>query len=161
MSKPKEKPCLSDLGGLVQVFGGVLVIGAQITIYFAILPFIAEIPLYPIEIRGILELVAQMLLIMITVMILSGSIVIIAGVIAFFKSGAIGGFLAMFFGIAVIVGGIWMMYGALFYPGIAHFAGAILAIVGGVLSIIPGVKGPPKPRTRREKDIVERQKRKR
>jgi hypothetical protein len=94
-------------------------------------------------------------------MILSGSIIIIAGVISFFKSGAIGGFLALFFGIAVVIGGIWMIYGALFYPGIAHFAGAILAMVGGILSIAPGVKGPRRPRTRREKDILERQKRKR
>ncbi|MHA2406211.1 MAG: hypothetical protein ACXACH_05620 [Candidatus Hermodarchaeia archaeon] len=161
MSEEKEKPCLSDLGGLLQLFAGVLVLGAQISIYFIIqstlIPFI---PSFPIDIRPLYELIAQMMLIMIVVMVICGIVLIVAGVVSFFRSGVIGGFLSLFFGIAVIAAGAWMMFVVGFYPGIAHFAGAILAIVGGVLSIVPAVRGPPKPKTRREIDIRERQKKK-
>jgi len=160
MSDETEKPCLSDLGGLIQFFGGALVLGAQITIYFALAPFFAFIPMIPPDIRPLYDLIAQMLIIAIVVMVICGIAIIIAGVVAFFRSGTIGGFLSLFFGIPVIAAGAWMMLGVGFYPGLAHFAGAILAMVGGVLSIIPAVRGPPKPKTRREKDIVTRQKRK-
>ena len=161
MSEEKEKPCLSDLGGLMQLLAGVLVLGAQITIYFIIsstlLPYI---PSVPIDIRPLYELIAQMMLIIITVDVICGAVLIVGGIVSFFRSGVIGGFLSVFFGIAVIAAGAWMMFGVNFYPGIAHFAGGILAIIGGVLSIVPSVRGPPKPKTRREKDIRERLKKK-
>lgn len=160
MPDTKEKSCLSDLGGLIQVFAGILVLGAQITIYLTLLPFFASIPLYPLDIRPLYELIAQMMIIIISVMCLSGSVIIVGGIVSFFRSGGIGGFLSLFFGIAVIAGGIWMLLVVTFYPGIVHFAGAILAIVGGILSIIPGIKGPPKPKSRREKDKVTRLKKK-
>jgi hypothetical protein len=161
MPEEKEKPCLSDLGGLMQLFAGILVLGAQITIYFTLLPFIATIPFVPIDIRPLYELIVQMMLIIIIVMVICGSAIIVAGVVSYFRSGVIGGFLSLFFGIAVIAAGAWMMFVVAFYPGIAHFAGGILALVGGVLSIVPSVRGPPKPKTPREKDIRERQKKKR
>jgi hypothetical protein len=161
MPNQKEKSCLSDLGGLLQLFGGVLVLGGQVAIYFAFMPFLTLIPTYPPEVQPLLELIAQMMVIIIVVMVLSGIAIIISGVISFFRSGTLGGFLALFFGIAVIAAGAWMMYVIYFYPGIAHFAGAALAIAGSILSIIPAVKGPPKPKTRREQDIIERKKQKR
>lgn len=160
MPKETEKPCLTDLGGIFQLFGGVLVLGAQVTIYFALIPFFALIPSVPIDIRPLYELIGQMLLIILVVMILCGIVIIIAGIVSFFRSGTIGGFLSLFFGIPVIVAGVWMIFAVGFYPGLAHFAGAVLAMVGGIVSIIPAIRGPPKPKTRREKDIVDRQKRK-
>ncbi len=161
MSDDKEKPCLSDLGGLIQVLGGILVLGAQITIYFTLMPFLTTIPSLPPDIRPLYELIAQMLLIIIVVMVICGIIIIVASIVSFFRSGVIGGFLSLFFGIPVIAAGAWMMIAIGFYPGIAHFVGAILAMTGGVISLIPRIRGPPKPKTRREKDIIARQKRKR
>lgn len=160
MPDTKEKPFLSDLGGLIQVFAGILVLGAQITIYLTLLPFFTSIPLYPPDIRPLYELIAQMMIIIIIVMGISGFVIIVGGIVSFFRSGGIGGFLSLFFGIAVIAGGIWMIVGVTFYPGIVHFAGAILAIVGGILSIIPGIRGPSKPKSRREKDRATRLKKK-
>jgi hypothetical protein len=161
MPEEPEKPCLSDLGGLIQLLAGVFVLAAQISIYFIInstlIPFIPSIP---IDIRPLYELIAQMMLIIIVVNVICGSAIIVAGVVCYFRSGVIGGFLSLFFGIAVMATGAWMMLVVHFYPGIAHFVGGILALVGGILSIVPGVRGPPKPKTRREGDIRERQKRK-
>lgn len=162
MPEEIEKPCLSDLGGLIQLLAGVFVLGAQISIYFIIYStLIPLIPSIPIDIRPLYELIAQMMLIIIVVNVICGCATIVAGVVSFFRSGVIGGFLSLFFGIAVIASGGWMMLVVSFYPGIAHFAGGILAIVGGILSILPRVRGPPKPKTRREKDIRKRQKKKR
>ncbi len=160
MSNKTEKSCLSDLGGIFQLFGGVLVLGSQVSIYFALIPFFALIPSVPIDIRPLYELIGQMLLIILVVMVLCGIVIIVAGIVSFFRSGSIGGFLSLFFGIPVIAAGAWMVFAVGFYPGLAHFAGAILAMVGGVVSIIPAIRGPPQPKTRREKDIVARQKRK-
>jgi hypothetical protein len=160
MPDTKEKSCLSDLGGLIQVFAGILVLGAQITIYLTLVPFFASIPLYPPDIRPLYDVIAQMMIIIIIVMGISGSVIIVGGIVSFFRSGGIGGFLSLFFGVAVIAGGIWMLLVVAFYPGIVHFVGAILAIVGGILSIIPGIKGPPKPKSRREKDRASRLKKK-
>jgi hypothetical protein len=160
MTKETGKPCLADLGGIFQLFGGVLVLGAQVAIYFALIPFFALIPSVPIDIRPLYELIGQMLLIILVVMVLCGIVIVIAGIVSFFRSSTIGGFLSLFFGIPVIVAGVWMVFGVGFYPGLAHFAGAVLAMVGGVLSIIPAIRRPPQPKTRREKDIVARQKRK-
>ncbi len=161
MPDEPENPCLSDLGGLIQLLAGVFVLGAQISIYFIInstlIPFIPSIP---IDIRPLYELIAQMMLIIIVVNVICGSAIIVAGVVCYFRSGVIGGFLSLFFGIATLATGAWMMLVVHFYPGIAHFAGGILTIVGGILCIVPGVRGPPKPKTRREKDIRERQKKK-
>ncbi len=160
MPDDKEKPCLADLGGLFQVFGAIMILGSQIAIYFTILPFLAAIPSVPIDIRPLYELIGQMLLITIGVMLLCGIVIIVAAVVSIFRSGVIGGFLSLFFGIPVIAAGVWMVFGVGFYPGLTHFLGAILAMMGGVMSLIPAIRGPPKPKTRREKDIVARQRKK-
>lgn len=161
MPREEEKPCLADLGAILQLFGGILVIGSQVAIYFALLPFFAMIPTVPIDIRPLYELIAQMLQIIIVVMVICGVVLIVASVISVFRSGVIGGFLSLFFGIPVLAAGAWMIFGVGFYPGLWHFVGAILAMIGGVMSLIPAIRGPPKPKTQREKDIVARQKRKR
>lgn len=151
MSKKKNESCLSDLGGIVQIFGGILVLGAQIGIIILWLEFVAIFPTLPPELLPLYDLIAQMLLISLVAMILCGIIIIVSGLITFWRSGSIGGFLSLFFGIPVIVAGIWMYLGIQLYPGIIHFIGAILAIIGGILSIVPAVKRPQDPRMRRKR----------
>lgn len=148
--KEEQESCLSDLGGILQLFGGVTVIGAQIVIYLFILAFVATIPSLPPNLQILYNLIAQMMLVVVVAMILSGIIMIAAGIISFWRSGSIGGFLALFFGIPVIIAGIWLMLGIGFYPGIAHFIGGILGIIGGILSIIPSIKPPRKPKGKRK-----------
>ncbi len=152
MPRNKNESCLSDLGGLVQIFGGTLVLGAQIGIIFLWLEFVAVFPTIPPELLPLYDLIAQMLLVSIVAMILCGIIIIVSGLITFWHSGSIGGFLSLFFGIAVIAAGVWMYLGIQLYPGIIHFIGAILAITGGILSIAPAVKRPQDPRSRRKRN---------
>ncbi len=97
-----------------------------------------------------------MLLIAVVAIILCGIIMLSSGLISVLRSGMIGGFLALFFGIPVIAVGVWMIFGIAFFPGIVHFLGAVLAMVGGLMSIIPSIKRPRKPRSRREHDMMKK-----
>ncbi|MFW9831377.1 MAG: hypothetical protein ACFFD8_06345, partial [Candidatus Thorarchaeota archaeon] len=127
-----------------------LVLGAQIVIFWAIQEFIAIIPSFPPDVQALWDLIVQMMLITIIAMVLCGIIILVAGIISYWQSGSIGGFLALFFGIPVIIAGIWMMMGIGFYPGITHFLGGIIGIFGGILSIIPSIKRPRKPKGKRK-----------
>jgi hypothetical protein len=64
---------------------------------------------------------------------------IVSGIIAYWDNPVLGGYLALFFGIPVIIMGVWLVYGVHFFPGIFHFLGAILGIIGGLICVIPSI----------------------
>ncbi len=156
----QEKSCLSDLGGLIQLFGGILVLGAQVTLFFFLQGFLAWITTQPPDLQILFGQLALMLLISIAIMVICGIVTILAGFISFYRSGTLGGFLALFLGIIVLAVGIWLTFGLSLYPGPLQYASGVLAIVGGIVSIIPAWKPPQEPESRRQRDQREREKRK-
>lgn len=159
-NRHKEKPCLSDLGGIIELLGGMLVFGAQIVLFYFLQSFLAWVSTQPPDLQILLNQLALIILIAIVSMVTCGSVIIVAGFISFYRSGTIGGFLALFLGIIVIAVGIWLTYGLSLYPGPLQFLSGVLAIVGGIVSIIPAWKPPPKPESRRQRDQLQREKRK-
>jgi magnesium-transporting ATPase (P-type) len=156
----QEKPCLSDLGGLIQLFGGILVLGAQIVLFFFLQGFLAGIGTQPPDMQIFFNQLALIIVFAIASMVICGIVIIVAGFISLYRSGSLGGFLALLLGIIVLAVGFWLTYGLRLYPGPLQFLSGVLTVVGGILSIIPAWKPPQIPESRKQRDQREREKRK-
>lgn len=162
MSKnDQEKSCLSDLGGLIQLFGGILVLGAQVVLFFFLQAFLIWITMQPPDIQLLVNQLAQIILVVIGSMVFCGIIIIVAGFISLYRSGTIGGFLALFLGIIVLGVGIWLTFGLNLYPGPLQFLSGALVLVGGIVSLIPAWKPPQTPESRKQRDQRQREREKR
>ncbi|MFX0169938.1 MAG: hypothetical protein ACFE89_11360 [Candidatus Hodarchaeota archaeon] len=129
--------CLADLGGIFQMLGGVIILASQlnnIIAYLSILQQLSSVP--PSELPGI-EFYLFITRIVIGVAILIGSMLLIAGVISIWRSGPLGGFLAIIFASPSFV-----------VLGLTYYVAPVLAIIGGILSIAPSIRRP-KQKTKR------------
>jgi peptidoglycan biosynthesis protein MviN/MurJ (putative lipid II flippase) len=139
MSKRKQTSFVSAIGGFLSLLGGIVVIISQISIYFFVLDFLVLIGTIPPELQPLYRTLADMILIAIVAVVFSGILMIVSGIIAYWDNPVLGGYLALFFGIPVIIMGVWLVYGVHFFPGIFHFLGAILGIIGGLICVIPSI----------------------
>jgi len=139
MSKRKQTSFVSAIGGLLSLLGGIIVIIAQISIFLFVLDFLALISTIPPELQPLYRTLADMIFIAIVAVVFSGILMIISGIIAYWDNPVLGGYLALFFAIPVIIMGVWLVYGVNFFPGIFHFLGAILGIIGGLICVIPSI----------------------
>lgn len=137
MFKRKQTSFVSAIGGLLQLLGGIMVIISQISILLFVLDFMALIGTIPPELQPLYRSLADMILIAIVAVIFSAICMIVAGIISYWDNPVLGGYLALFFSIPVIIMGVWLVYGVNFFPGIFHFLGAILGIIGGLTCVIP------------------------
>jgi peptidoglycan biosynthesis protein MviN/MurJ (putative lipid II flippase) len=137
MFKRKQTSLVSAIGGLLQLLGGIMVIITQVSIFLFVLDFLALIVTIPPEFQPLYRTLADMILIAIVAVIFSAIVMIVSGIISYWDNPVLGGYLALFFSIPVIIVGVWLVYGVYFFPGIFHFLGAILGIIGGLICVIP------------------------
>ncbi len=137
MVKRKQTSLVSAIGGLLQLLGGIMVIIAQISIFLFVLDFLALIGTIPPEFQPLYRTLADMILIAIVAVIFSAICMIVSGIISYWDNPVLGGYLALFFSIPVIIVGVWLVYGVYFFPGIFHFLGAIIGIIGGLTCVLP------------------------
>ncbi len=137
MFKRKQTSLVSAIGGLLQLLGGIMVIIAQISIYFFVLDFLTLILTIPPEFQPLYRTLADMILIAIVAVIFSAILMIFAGIISYWDNPVLGGYLTIFFSVPIIIVGAWLVYAVHFFPGIFHFLGAILGIIGGLICVIP------------------------
>ncbi|MFX0077907.1 MAG: hypothetical protein ACFE8O_01595 [Candidatus Hermodarchaeota archaeon] len=137
MLKRKQTTLVSAIGGLLQLLGGVMLIIAQISIFLFVLDFLALIGTIPPDVQPLYRTLADMIIIAIVAVIFSAILMIVSGIISYWDNPVLGGYLALFFSIPVIIIGAWLVYGVHFFPGIFHFLGAILGIIGGLTCVIP------------------------
>ncbi|MFX1300711.1 MAG: hypothetical protein ACFFAL_04205 [Promethearchaeota archaeon] len=137
MFKRKQTSLVSAIGGLLQLLGGIMVIVAQISIYLFVLDFLTLIVTIPPEFQPLYRTFADMILIAIVAVIFSAICMIVSGIISYWDNPVLGGYLALFFSIPIIIVGVWLVFSVNFFPGIFHFLGAILGIIGGLTCVIP------------------------
>lgn len=83
------------------------------------------LPMMPPEYAPLLLLSMQMVLVFIAVTIILGTLLLIAAIVAYWKSPMAGGILAIIFSVGLFVA-----------SGLIAWVAAILAIIGGILGII-------------------------
>lgn len=137
MFKRKQTSLVSAIGGLIQILGGIMIIIAQISIFIFVLDFLALISTIPPEFQPLYRTLADMILIAIVAVVFSAICMIVSGIISYWDNPVLGGYLALFFSIPVIIVGVWLVYGVYFFPGLFHFLGGILGIIGGLTCVIP------------------------
>ena len=137
MFKRKQTTLVSAIGGLLQLLGGVITIIAQISIILFVLDFLALIGTIPPDVQPLYRTLADMILIAIVAVIFSAILMIVSGIISYWDNPVLGGYLALFFSIPVIIIGVWLIFGVHFFPGIFHFLGAILGMIGGLTCVLP------------------------
>jgi hypothetical protein len=123
--------CIVDLGAILQLLAGVIIIATQLINifgYLSFLPMLSSIP--PSELPGI-EFYLHIVRILIIVGLTIGGMLLIAGLISLWRSAPIGGLLAIIFASPSFV---------VISP--TYFIAPILAIIGGILSIAPSVRRP-------------------
>lgn len=130
-----EFSCISDLGAILQLFGGVLVIISQVFTILTYITTLNNLHLYPPDEIPFVQFLLSLIGINIFAAILFGTFILIGGTIAIRRSGPIGGLLSIIFAIPSFI-----PIGQLFWIG------PILTIIGGIMSIVPSVKPPPKPK---------------
>jgi len=123
--------CLADLGAILQMLAGVTIIATQVInifVYLSLLPALPSIP--PSELPGV-EFYLHIVRIIIIVGVLIGGMLLFAGLISIWRSGPIGGLLAIIFASPSFV---------VISP--TYFVAPVLGIIGGILSIAPSVRRP-------------------
>ncbi|MDO8055603.1 MAG: hypothetical protein Q6361_01975 [Candidatus Hermodarchaeota archaeon] len=129
--------CIADIGAILQMLAGVIIIATQVINIFGYLSFLPALPsIPPSELPGI-EFYLYLVRILIIVGVLIGGMLLLAGVISIWRSGPIGGLLAIIFAAPSFV---------VISP--TYFVAPILGIIGGILSIAPSVRRP-KPKSKR------------
>lgn len=123
--------CIADIGAILQMLAGTIILATQLINIFGYLSFLPVLPsIPPSELPGI-EFYLHIVRILIIVGVLIGSMVLIAGFISIWRSGPIGGLLAIIFASPSFV---------VISP--TYFIAPILAIIGGILSIAPSIRRP-------------------
>lgn len=123
--------CIADLGAILQMLAGTIIIATQVINIFAYLSFLPTLPsIPPSELPGI-EFYLYIVRILIIVGVLIGGMLLLAGMISIWRSGPIGGLLAIIFASPSFV---------IISP--TYFVAPILGIIGGILSIAPSVRRP-------------------
>jgi hypothetical protein len=129
--------CIADIGAILQMLAGLIIIATQIINIFGYLSFLPTLPsIPPSELPGV-EFYLYIVRNLIIAGVLIGSMLLIAGFISIWRSGPIGGLLAIIFASPSFV---------IISP--TYFYAPVLGIVGGILSIAPSVRRP-KPKSKR------------
>ena len=123
--------CTADIGAILQLLAGVIIISTQLINIFAYLSYLPVLPsIPPSELPGI-EFYLYLVRILIIAGCVIGSMLLISGLISLWRSAPIGGLLAIIFAAPSFV---------VISP--TYFIAPILAIIGGILSIAPSVRRP-------------------
>lgn len=123
--------CIADLGAILQMLAGIIILATQAINILGYLSFLPVLPsISPSELPGI-EFYLHIVRILIIVGVLIGGMLLLAGFISIWRSGPIGGLLAIIFASPSFV---------VISP--TYFIAPILGIIGGILSIVPSIRRP-------------------
>ncbi|MFW9831550.1 MAG: hypothetical protein ACFFD8_07220 [Candidatus Thorarchaeota archaeon] len=125
MSANTESTQLHKASWVMILVGGIIVIASQGLSIWSYFMFFQILPMMPPEFVPLMLLSMQMMLMFIVVAITLGTLLLIAAVVAYWKSPLVGGILAIIFSVGLFA-----------ISGFIAWVGAILAIIGGILGIV-------------------------